>query len=413
MLRKLKIENFKSLASVEVNLPKFAVLFGPNAAGKSNFLDAVQALSRIATSRTLSDALSEPIRGFPIESFAFPPGGLTALLSKDSAEFKLEAELDVGKEHARYRYFVTTSIIPPSGILTVADEYLTTLSKRGITKGNPSIENIDGQLRIRRKSKPANPRREKIGLNYAMVSDARLSGAEYRAIEKCRNEMSGWRTYYLDPRVAMRSARPPSDVRDIGVLGEDIAPFLYRLKVEKPKYFESAKRALRSLIPSVEDLTVDLDKRRGSLDIQIKQNGTDYSSRIVSEGTLRVLALCALTVNPWSGSLLAFEEPENGVHPRRLELIIDLLLSISMERGTQIIVTTHSPLLCDALLRRCQSFPDDIALLQVRQKNVGTEIRHFDVAGPLFRDSEIRQALTTSTEDGLFGSLLLRGLLDE
>src|SRR3989304_3382682 len=132
--------------------------------------------------------------------------------------------------------------------------------------------------------------------------------------------MSGWRTYYLDPRMAMRSAKPPSDVRDIGVLGEDIAPFLYRLRAENSKYFEAVKRTLRSLIPSVEDLSVDLDKRRGTLDIQVRQGGIYFSSRIVSEGTLRVLALCALAVNPWSGSLLAFEEPENGVDRKSTRL---------------------------------------------------------------------------------------------
>lgn len=413
MLKNFSAKGFKSLANVEVTLPKLSVLFGPNAAGKSNFLDAVQALSRIATSRTLSDALSEPIRGFPVEAFAFPAGGLAALLNETNAQFSLEAELDVGKEHYRYHYGISVQIQPSSGSLNVVDESLTTLSKRGGIKGNASIEKVEDQLRIRRKSKPANPRREAVGLNYALLSDPRLGGIEYRAIERCRGELSGWRTYYLDPRVAMRSARPPADVRDIGVLGEDIAPFLFKLRAENPKYFEAIKRTLRSLIPNVEDLSVDLDKRRGSLDIQIRQGGMDFSSRIVSEGTLRVLALCTIAVNPWSGSLLAFEEPENGVHPRRIELIVDLLTSLAIDRGRQVIVTTHSPLLCDAVLRRAGSIPDDIALLRVRQGLEGTDISRFNVSGPLFQDKEITQALTTGAEDGLFESLLLRGLLDE
>src|SRR4030042_1642376 len=104
------------------------------------------------------------------------------------------------------------------------------------------------------------------------------------------------------------------------------------------------KRTLRSLIPSVDDLVVDLDKQRGTLDIQIQQRGTKFSSRVISEGTLRVLALCTIAVNPWSGSLLAFEQPENGVHPRRIELIAQLLASLATEQKRQVIVTTHSPL---------------------------------------------------------------------
>jgi energy-coupling factor transporter ATP-binding protein EcfA2 len=413
VLKKLIVKGFKSLDDVTVDFPRMAVLFGPNAAGKSNLLDAIQALSRVGTSRTLSDALSEPIRGYPIEAFGFPAGGLAALLSQKSASFSLETLLDVGKEHFLYNYRFTVEIQPGSGSLSVQDEYLATLGKRGEPKGNPSIERVEDQLRIRRKSKPANPRREDVGQNYAILSDPRWSGIEYRAIERCRNELSGWRTYYLDPRVAMRSARPPSDVRDIGVLGEDIAPFLYRLRADQPKRFDAVKRTLRSLIPSVEDLTVDLDKKRGTLDILVRQGGKEFSSRIVSEGTLRVLALCALTVNPWGGSLLAFEEPENGVHPRRLELIVELLASLAAEQGRQVIVTTHSPLFCDVVLRLAKDRPKEIALLKVRQGPVGTEIASFITSGPLFKDLEIAKALTTGTEDGLFESLMLRGMIDE
>jgi predicted ATPase len=410
VLKRIKAAGFKSLGEVEIDLPRMTVLFGPNAAGKSNLLDAIQALSRIGTSRTLSDALSEPIRGYPIEAFGFPQKGLAELLSRKSAEFSLEADLEIGRD--RYRYRVAVEIQPGSGSLAVRDEYLAVLGKRGDPKGNPSIERVDSQLRVRRKSKPAHPRQEPIGLNHSLLSDPRLGGVEYRAIERCRNELSGWRTYYLDPRAAMRSARPPADVRDIGLMGEDIAPFLYRLRAENSKHFDAARRTLRSLVPNVEDLTVDLDKRRGTLDIQVRQSGIDFSSRIVSEGTLRVLALCAIAVNPWSGSLLAFEEPENGVHPRRLELIAQLLSSLSIERGKQLIVTTHSPLFCDAILRQARTRPKEIALFNVQHTIKGTSVSRFDVTGPLFKEHEIAQALTSGAEDGLFEGLMVRGLID-
>jgi len=196
-------------------------------------------------------------------------------------------------------------------------------------------------------------------------------------------------------------------------LGEDIAPFLYRLRAEQPKRFEAARRALRSLIPSVEDLSVDLDRRRGALDVLVRQGGVDFSSRIVSEGALRILALCAIAVNPWSGSLLAFEEPENGVHPRRLELIVQLLASLALEQGRQIIVTTHSPLFCDCVLKRAQAHSDAIALLRVRQSSKGTDVSAFAATGPLFEEKEVAEALSAGTEDALFENLMLRGMLDD
>ena len=307
MLNRLKVVGFKSLQDIDVALPKLVVLFGPNGSGKSNILDAIQALSRVGTGRTLTEALADPIRGYAIEAFGFPVGGLPALLSQKSADFALEADLDVprlrnGRDHAelmradreqsdRYRYRITVRITPASGALSVGDEYLAALNKKGEPKGSPSIEFVEGRLRIRRKSRPAHPSYEDLGLNHSILSNPRLGGIEYRGIERCRSELADWRTYYLDPRVSMRSARPPSDVRDIGVLGEDIAPFLYRLQAEKPKAFEAVKRTLKSLVPSVDDLAVDLDKKRGTLDIHVRQAGIEFSSRIISEGTLRVLAL--------------------------------------------------------------------------------------------------------------------------
>jgi len=411
MLKTLTVRGFKSLAETSIKFPRLAVLFGPNAAGKSNLLDAVQALSRVGTMRTLSDALGAPIRGYPIEAFAFPAGGLPELLEKPSASFSLEADLSIGDED--YRYRIEVAIAPDSGRLSVADEYLAQLTARGEPRGNPTIQRVEEELYIRRKGKPAHPRQEPLGLNHALLSDVQLGGEEYHALEQVRKELSGWRVYYLDPRVAMRAAQPPSEVYDIGVLGAEIAPFLYRLRAEHPRAFQAVVRTLRALIPSVEDLTVDLDKRRGTLDIFIRQAGVDYSVRVVSEGTLRVLALCAIAVNPWSGSLLAFEEPENGVHPRRLELIAQLLASLALEQGKQLIITTHSPLFCSAMLKIAREDSAEIKLFNVRRVGAATVIKPFEMIGPLLEDSEIAKALTASAEDGLFEGLILRGLIDE
>jgi len=410
VIRRLKVKGFKSLGEVDVRFPQMTVLFGPNAAGKSNLLDAIQALSRVGTERTIADALAEPIRGYPIESFAFPPGGLSELLALPRAGFLLEADLEEGKDLFRYR--VEISIHPKSGDLSVGDEYLTALTAKGDPRGVPSIEQVEGKIRIRRKSKPAHPREELPGLNHTVLSDPRLGGPEYRQVERCRNELVGWRVYYLDPRISMRSSKPPAQVSDIGVLGENIAPFLYRLKAQEPKHFEQVRRVLTTLIPSVEDVHVDIDERRGTLDVMIRQSGTDFSSRIISEGTLRVLALCCIAASPWGGSLVAFEEPENGVHPRRLELIAELLVSLATRLGKQVIVTSHSPLFCGIMVKRAKEHAGKISLLSVRQGAAGTEVSDVDIQSPLFVDQEIRTALTDQSEERLFEELVLRGLVD-
>ena len=413
MLKKLTIRNFKSFRDITVDLPRFAVFFGPNSAGKSNLLDAIQSLAWIGNARTLFDAIGNPfpVRGYSFEAFRFPSEGLPALFRKKTAQFTLEAELIA--EQARYRYRVTPEIDFTSGQLGIADEYLALLGARGNPKGAPAIERVKRKLHIRQKRKPAHPREEPIGLNHAKLSDRSLGGDRYYWLERVRAELLNWRTYYLEPRTAMRTLQAPADMLDIGMHGEYIAPFLYKLQAEHPRHFEAISRTLRSIVPSVEMLRVDLNEQQGLLDLSIRQGGVDYSSRILSEGTLRILALCAIAVNPWRPSLIALEEPENGVHPRRLELIAQLLFDLAIEHQNQIVVTTHSPLFCDAILKLGILDSRDFGLFNVRREGQETVIDPFEPLGSLFKDTEIAEALTSHREDGLFQSLLLRGFIDE
>ena len=93
MLKRVYIRGFKSLADVEVKLEPLTVLFGPNASGKSNFLDALLLLSKLGTSRTLRDAFDYPYRGKPIESFPLGKRGIEGLVEHERLVFSIEADL--------------------------------------------------------------------------------------------------------------------------------------------------------------------------------------------------------------------------------------------------------------------------------------------------------------------------------
>src|ERR1035437_9826695 len=95
MIRRIHIQRYKSLRDVEVALKPLSVLFGPNAAGKSNFIDALQLLSRIAASRSLKEAFEPPYRGKPMESFSFDETGLEGLMKKESVSFQIEADIEL------------------------------------------------------------------------------------------------------------------------------------------------------------------------------------------------------------------------------------------------------------------------------------------------------------------------------
>lgn len=418
MLRALSITGFKSLARVErLELAPLTIFFGPNAAGKSNLLDTLMVLSRLATAQTLADAIGGPVRGTPPELFTFPQGGLPAILQEEHAQFRIEADMDRPRTPGGLRYACEISVRPSSGTLSLSDEFLARLTLRGKLQGNPVIEKDvrSGKLRIRRKSKPAHPWEEEVGLNHTLLSNKRYSGKEYAAIDEARAELTSYRSYYLDPRVAMRSSQSPRDVNDIGPLGEHLAPYLFRLRADHPRVFEGVRRTLRSIIPSVDDLIVDLDEKRGIVSVEIRQGDTPFSLRVLSEGTLRVLALISVALNPWRGTLVAFEEPENGVHPRRLELITDLFAAMALGRERhrqQVILTTHSPAFCASILRLAREKPGEIRMYRAVRKGLHTAFELFDPLGPLFSDVEIRNALTTPSEDGMFEALMMRGLID-
>lgn len=415
MLKRLAVKGFKSLTDVELTFPQLTVLFGPNAAGKSNLLEAIQAISRIGTRYRLTEALSKPIRGYPLELFAFPQGGLPALLNEESASLTLESDVraPAGITTAGYRYRVTIEVQPSTGALTVADEFLAELSPKGKPRRWPLVGVRRGARAVLKSHRSPSLTYARTPSDRTVLADPSYSSFAYPKAARCHRELESWRTYYLDPRVAMRTARPPAQVSDIGMLGEDIAPFLHRLCVVEPKRFAAVKRTLRTLVPSVEDLSVDLDPQRGTLDIQVRQDGTLFSSRVISEGTLRVLALCAITASPMTGALIGFEEPENGVHPRRLELIAQLLVSLALEQGRQVIVTTHSPLFCDAILKHARERPEHIALVSVRHGPSGTKVRPLDLESLALAERNIAESMTTPSEDGLFEALVLRGHLDE
>ncbi len=415
MLRRLSIVGFKSLGEVTLDLPRVVVLAGPNAAGKSNVLDAVQMLARSGTQRTLAEALAPPIRGFPTEAFTLPPGGLPELLGQPSARFTLEADLELGSAMGaaaaeRVRYRVGVEIDPDTGALSLADEYLSRLRKDWRPKDTPRVEVKNKELILRRSGGGGRPPHEQLGANHTLLSDARLSGSSYPLFDRVRDELREWRTYYFDPASAMRDAVPPRDVSDIGVNGEHLAPFLYGLKVRNAKAFAAVNRALRAIIPAIGQLDVDLDTKRGTLDIQIEQDGTVFSSRIVSEGTLRVLGLCAVAVTAQSG-LIALEEPENGVQPQRLERIAELLASISRRSGAQIVVTTHSPGFVAAMLERAQRDGADIGLFSVSRSGRSTVIKRLRDFG-LWQDQAVDELLEEPDDYDKITALVRRGWLD-
>ena len=115
-------------------------------------------------------------------------------------------------------------------------------------------------------------------------------------------------------------------------------------------------RKLSSFIPNYTEVEVKDDVENKQYVIYLKgEDGKEYSSRVLSEGTLRMLALCILEQDDKHTGLLCFEEPENGIHPFRIKTMVDLLKDLSTDFADsemplrQVIVNTHSPLLVNII----------------------------------------------------------------
>ena len=435
MLKRIHIRGYKSLEDVEVRLSQLVVLFGPNASGKSNLLDALRLLSKLGTSRTLKEAFDPPCRGKPLESFTIGQQGIKGLLEQDRLSFSIEADLNLSdalieavnrqihemrrphgepgsrersKRPARVRerdlrYRIEVEMLPRSGLLRVTDEYLAALNSEGEPTGKrkPFLERQGEKIHLRHEGQ-AHPTYYDRYLDHSILSMPHYP-PHYPHLAAARRELESWLFFYFEPRERMRAANPVKEVRHIGLMGEELAAFLNTMKATDARQFRGIEKALHALMPDIDGIEVEVSDL-GEVELRLKEGGVAIPARVLSEGTLRMLGLLALTGVNEAPALVGFEEPENGVHPRRIQLIAALLKTQETLRRTQYIVTTHSPVLPDLLAND--------SLFAVRRLDGQTHIDPFSAWGSLGRRDETSQVLSDE-EDGLpVSARILRGDFD-
>ena len=435
MLKRIHIKGYKSLEDVEVELNALTLLMGPNATGKSNFLDALQLLSKLATSRTVKDAFAPPYRGKPLESFTFGKDGIKGLRNQERICFSIEVDLylsdavvesvnqqiialrsssENGKgsqqrlalvRERNVRYRIVIEMLPNEAILRVTDEYLAALNSRGNPTGTrkPFIETQDAKIRLRME-RQSHPIYHDKYLDRTVLSMPHYS-PHHPHLEAAKREMESWKFYYFEPRELMRLANPLKEVRYMGPMGEELAAYLHTANVFDPRQFKALEKSLHTLLPRVNGIDTDVDDL-GEIELHIDEEGVKFSARLLSEGTLRMLGLLATMGIRETPSLVGIEEPENGVHPGQIELIAEFLNSRLLEGNTQYIVTSHSPILPDHI-------PDD-SIYVVRRESQKTVIDHFSTWGPLFQQTDISEALGDRIEESILpvSERIMRGDFD-
>jgi predicted ATPase len=322
VIRKVYIENYKSIARSYVELDDFTVLVGINGSGKSNFLDAL-AFVKQAVSESLDSAFSDR-SGIPSvicqsidEADSFGIRLLIELEKNTYADYAFEIQ----KKGEFWRFSVLREKCVVSQNNNIIADYEI---KDGLfTK---TIKGIKPKLSS-----------EKLSL-YA-VSDI----DEFRPLYDFLSTML---FYSIDPS-SMKEIQKPDVDQYLKRDGNNIASILEGIDQE---FIDRRITSLMAKVsPEINKIGyVGLPEKEGTL-IFNQDTGEGKSfvllAKNMSDGTLRTLGLLVALYQSESSSFLAIEEPEATIHPGALEIIIQTLLEASVKR--QVLITTHSPDLID------------------------------------------------------------------
>jgi predicted ATPase len=167
-----------------------------------------------------------------------------------------------------------------------------------------------------------------------------------------KEEMKSWKFLQMNPEDLRKPTDKVNGEDKISQSGKNLAAALNRIVLKNEFSLGEISRKLQSFIPNFIEVKVIDDKENKQFLIKlIDKDGKEYSSRVLSEGTLRILALCILEQDDQFTGLLCFEEPENGIHPFRIASMAELLKNLSNDFTDdemplrQVIVNTHSPIL--------------------------------------------------------------------
>jgi predicted ATPase len=364
-MKKIKISNFKSFKDLEVELGKFNVLIGPNASGKSNFIEVFKFLRDIVN-HGLENAISiqggiEYLRNINIGS---------------SENLSLEVVLD-----REFRFVLRTKEKGVIGIKTDETIYKLALNfkRRGqrfeivedkiIQKVNFfQLEKKDGKIKEKEKlgegeivcsltkgkvnvdlKIPKDMGIKKEDIIPRLLVDVKLESKtltiEHPPLSILHLDILNFFSerfsiYDFDPKLP-KKATPITGKAVLEEDGSNLAIVLKKIlgnKDLKRKF----SNLVKDLLPFVDDLSIEkfADK---SLLFKIREVYTKklyLPASLISDGTINITALIiALYFD--KKQLTIIEEPERNIHPYLISKVVDMMKDVSQKK--QIIVTTHNP----------------------------------------------------------------------
>lgn len=378
MITYIYIDGFKSFQNFEMNFSPYTIIAGANASGKSNLFDALAILSELAGGMPLQQVFHNS-RGEQDELFTIFNDGSQS----DCITFNVDVLVDkhivdewgqkIDLEFTRFRYEIqfrkvdnllgsqieiikeTLSAIPKKD-----DEWAKIYKIKNWEKWHPKTNKRRNRPYI---STSINENNKTIDIQDGDTASKRIyiDGLQRSVLSKhdsidtphiyaVKREMIQWHFLQLTPN----DLRTPSEITNKGFMsptGKNLAGTIFQLKKKDPYYLIAISRLVGKFLPNFVSVDVEQDEERKRLVLKITDTeGRSFSSRVLSEGTLRILALCVLAIDDTFSGVLCFEEPENGIHPFRIASMAELLNKFSTQFQDaeaslhQVIINTHSPL---------------------------------------------------------------------
>ena len=348
MITSIRLINFKNFADETLRVGPFTVIVGANASGKSNIRDAFRFLHGIGRGYTLAEIFGGKYGAGGQIEWAGVRGAMNEIVRFGQPSVSLQVKvkdftytIEVGRDETR------------DGAFQVMRERFKFGWRKIYTShpgpGDPVHDQGDDMHLLLRMEKTRAQRKYGDRIMVRPDQPALTQIQEHKNVLKEHKEIAERITQVLGKMrfldlESQRMRDPAFSGQTVMGDGGEYLPTVLREICEDSQRKETLVEWIRELTPmDVRDFEFPIDPS-GRVQLVLREaNGRRVSAYAASDGTLRFLAMLAVLLGPDPNGLYFFEEIDNGIHPARQWLLLELIERQTAKNGIQVITTTHSP----------------------------------------------------------------------